>query len=259
MQAPDPIRLYKAATRHVKAATLNLNHLLETQKRLTATKDGPFMDPGSPPPVLAVPFVPPSWAAIMTGGYRHHRLQCKLHANHPPSRKETRRANRANRRKTPRSCAGPHHGPDRPLSGSLHSVLRFTPTHFLARKRVGPTIARHPVAAPVPTLGPAVDLVLVHLTPLRHIHHTPPLGLIATTTVTDTEREAMTIGVDHHPHHHRIPPVQIFPTYRFGAIIRTTKASASVFAHSIKASSVIEWSGNIPPSRFALLIAWSLL
>jgi len=49
MQAPDPIRLYRVAKRHVKTAALNHNHLLETQKRLTATKDGPFMVPGSPP------------------------------------------------------------------------------------------------------------------------------------------------------------------------------------------------------------------
>ena len=46
----DPIRVYRAAARHVKAAALNLDHLLETQKRLTATKDGRFMVPGSPPP-----------------------------------------------------------------------------------------------------------------------------------------------------------------------------------------------------------------
>jgi len=69
---PDPFQLYRAATRRVKAATINLNQLLETQKQLDATKDGPFMVPGLPPPVLALPFVPPSWATIMTGGYRHH-------------------------------------------------------------------------------------------------------------------------------------------------------------------------------------------
>ena len=139
MQAPDPIRLYRAAKRQVKAAALNLNHLLETQKRLTATKDGPFTDPGSPPTVLALPFAPPSWAAVMTGGYRHHRIRRQLHANHPPSRKETirrtyhnssrkgvstRRHNnacfasraefrRANRCKTPRSCARGDLGPGR--------------------------------------------------------------------------------------------------------------------------------------------------
>jgi len=113
-QASDSIRLYRAAKRQVKAATLNHIHLLETQKRLTATKDGPFMVPGSPPPVLAVPFVPPSWAAIMTGGFRHYRIWCKLRTCHPYSRKETRRANRRDketrranlRDKTPRSCAG---------------------------------------------------------------------------------------------------------------------------------------------------------
>jgi len=117
------------------------------------------MYPGSPPPVLAVPFVPPSWAAIMTSGYRHHRIRRKLRAYHPPSRKETRRANRTSRRKNPCSCAGfvpqvvetsdvrgatlppvtpkptiSPHGPDRPLSGSLHSVLRFIPTRKETRR-----------------------------------------------------------------------------------------------------------------------------
>jgi len=57
----------------------------------------------------------------------------------------------------------------------------------------------------------------------------------------------MTIGVDHHHHHHRITPVEIFPTYRFGATIRITRASARIFVHSITASSIIEWSGNILP------------
>jgi len=82
-----------------------------------------------------------------------------------------------------------------------------------ARKRVGQTIARHPVAAPGATPGPAVDLVqLVHLAPLLHVHQTPPLGLIATTAVIDIERETMTVRVDHHHHHHhRIPLVEIFP------------------------------------------------
>jgi len=122
------------------------------------------MVPGSPPPVLAVPFVPPSWAAVMTGGYRHHRIRCKLRAFHPYSHKETRRANlrdketrRANLlRKTPRSCAGfvpevvgtsdvrgatlppvtpkptiSPHEPDRPLSGSLHSVLSYSVLRFI--------------------------------------------------------------------------------------------------------------------------------
>ena len=99
------------------------------QKRLITTKDGPFLDPGSTPTVLALPFVPPSWAAVMTGGYCHHRYPRQLHANHPPSRKETRRANRANRRKTPRSCAGPHHGPDRrPRSGFFHSSPSYSYT-----------------------------------------------------------------------------------------------------------------------------------
>ena len=116
MQAPDPIRLYRAAKRHVKAAALNFNHLLETQKRLTATKkDGPFMDPESPPPVLAVPFVPPSWAAAITGGYRHNHIRRHLHLNHKPhprpSRKETGKKRRTNRRKAIRSCAGPEPGP----------------------------------------------------------------------------------------------------------------------------------------------------
>jgi len=48
-QASDSIRLYQASKRQVKAATINHNHLLETQKRLTATKYGPFVVPGSPP------------------------------------------------------------------------------------------------------------------------------------------------------------------------------------------------------------------
>jgi len=152
-QAPDSVLLYRAAQRQVEAATLNHNHLLKEQERLTATKDGPFMVPGSPPPVLAVPFVPPSWAAITTGGYRHHRIRRKLRACRPYSRKETRRANR---RKTPRSCAGfvpevvetsdvrgaelppvtpeptisPHES-DRPLSGSLHSVLAYSVLRFI--------------------------------------------------------------------------------------------------------------------------------
>ena len=120
--ATDPLHLYRAATRHVKASTLNISHLLETQKRLTATKDGPFLDPGSPPTVLALPFIPPSWAAVMTGGYRHHRIRRHLHVNHKPhhrpSRKETGKERRANRRKTTRSCAGPDPGPGRrPHSG----------------------------------------------------------------------------------------------------------------------------------------------
>jgi len=163
-QAPDSIRLSRAAMRQVKAATLNRDYLLKNQERLTATKDGPFMVPGSPPPVLAVPFVPPSWAAIMTGGYRHHRIRCKLRACHPYSRKEMRRANRRDKetrranllRKTPRSCAGfvpevvetsdvrgvtlppvtpeptiSPHEPDRPLSGSLHSVLAYSVLRFI--------------------------------------------------------------------------------------------------------------------------------
>jgi len=67
-QAPDLIRLSRAAMRHFKVATLNQDNLIKEHERLTATKDGPFMAPGSPPPVLAVPFVPPSWAAVMTGG-----------------------------------------------------------------------------------------------------------------------------------------------------------------------------------------------
>jgi len=105
-----------------------------------------------------------------------------------------------------------------------------------ARKRVEPTVGKHPVAAPGVTPGPAVDIVqLVHIIPPLHVHHTPPLGLIARTTVTGTEREAMTIGVDHHHHHHRITPVAIFPNYRFGATIRTTQASARKFVHSITA------------------------
>jgi len=145
MQAPDPIRLYRAAKRQVKAAALNLNHLLETQKRLTATKDGPFTDPGSPPTVLALPFAPPSWAAVMTGGYRHHRihhghfpkLATIIRTYHNSSRKgvSARRHNnacfasraefrRANRRKNPHSCAGPDPGPGRrPRSaGTPHST-----------------------------------------------------------------------------------------------------------------------------------------
>jgi len=112
MQTPYPIFLSRAAKRHVKAAAINLNYLLKEQGRLTATKDGPFMVPGSPPPVLAVPFVPPSWAAITTGGYRHHRIRRKIHKpHHRPFRKETGRERRTNRRKATRSCAGPEPGP----------------------------------------------------------------------------------------------------------------------------------------------------
>jgi len=164
-QAPESISLSRAAKRQVKAATLNRDYLLKKQERLTATKDGPLMVPGSPPPVLAVPFVPPSWAAVMTGGYRHHRIRCKLRACHPYSRKETRRANRRDKetlranllRKTPRSCAGfvpevvetsdargatlppvtpeptiSPHEPDRPLSGSLHSILSYSVLRFIS-------------------------------------------------------------------------------------------------------------------------------
>jgi len=117
-----------------------------------------------------------------------------------------------------------------------------------ARKSVELTMEKHPVAAPGVTPGPAVDIVqLVHTIPLLHVHHTPPLGLIARTTATGTGREAMTIGVDHHHHHHRITSAEIFPTYRFGATFRITRVSAGIFVHSITASSVIEWSGNILP------------
>jgi len=131
----NPLHLYKAATRRLNAATLNWDYLLKEQERLTATQGGPFLDPGSRPTVLALPFVPPSWAVVTTGGYRHHRMRRHLHAKHPPSRKETLRANlgfrRSNHRKTPRSCSGSPHGPNRPLSGSLHfgfhSVLRYVP------------------------------------------------------------------------------------------------------------------------------------
>jgi len=86
-------------------------------------------------------------------------------------------------------------------------LIPFTPSfgsspQAHARKRVELTVVKHPVAAPGVTPGPAVDLVqLVHITPLLHAHHTLPLGLIATMTGTGTEREAMTIGVDHHHHH----------------------------------------------------------
>ena len=171
-QEPNPNHLYEAATWRVKAATRNLNHLLETQKRLTATKDGPFLDPGSTPTVLALPFVPPSWAAIMTGGYRHHRIRRKFHAKHPPSRKETLTANRANRHKTPRSCAGPHHGPDRPLSGSLHSVLRFIP-HPLSRKetrRANHCKTPRSCAGPDPGPGRRPRSGPPHATPSRWSH-----------------------------------------------------------------------------------------
>jgi len=143
MQTPYPIllSLSRAAKRHVKTAAHNLNHLLETQKRLTATKGGPFMVPGSPPLVISLPFVPPSWAAVMTGGYRHHRIRRQLHANHPPSRKETFRANGGRRRKTPgpwsrrnpRSCADPDPGPGRrPRPAGAHqstpSRSSYTPS-----------------------------------------------------------------------------------------------------------------------------------
>ena len=117
-----------------------------------------------------------------------------------------------------------------------------------ARKSVELTIGKHLVAAPGVTPGPAGDIVqLVHTISLLHVHHTPPLGLIARTTATGTGREAMTIGVDHHHHHHRITTVEVFPTYRFGAAFRITRVSARIFVDSITASSVIEWSGNTLP------------
>jgi len=73
---------------------------------------GLLWSPDPPPPVLAVPFVPPSWAAITTGGYRHHRIRRKIHnPHHIPFRKETGRERRTNRRKATRSCAGPEPGP----------------------------------------------------------------------------------------------------------------------------------------------------
>jgi len=139
MQALDPTRLYKAATRRVKAATLNLNHLLETQKRLIATKDGPFLDPGSTPPVLNSPFVPPSWAAVITGGYRKCRIDHARFAKLAIKREESRRTLTSRRRtsrrrsrttttprrnakcKTPRSCAGPRPGPQH-RSGLPHAT-----------------------------------------------------------------------------------------------------------------------------------------
>ena len=52
-QAPDSIHLSRAAMRQVKAATLNRDYILKEQERLTATKDGPFMVPGSPPPGIS--------------------------------------------------------------------------------------------------------------------------------------------------------------------------------------------------------------
>jgi len=144
-QAPDSVLLYRAAQRQVKATTLNQNHLLKEQERLTATKDGPFMVPRSPPPVFAVPFVPPSWAAVMTGGYRHHRIHHEhfskpatiVRTYHTSSCKgvSARRHNnacfasradfrRTNRRKTPRSCAGGDPGPSRRhrSAGAHHST-----------------------------------------------------------------------------------------------------------------------------------------
>jgi len=121
-KTPEPSRLYRAAKRKVKTAVLNLKHLRETQERLTATKDGPFMCPGSRPPVLASPLVPPSWAVVMTGGYRHYRIRRNLRAYRPPSPKKLR------------SCAGLDDGHDRPLSGSYHSVLQVRFVHVPTRK-----------------------------------------------------------------------------------------------------------------------------
>jgi len=89
------------------------------------------MAPGSPPPVLAVPFVPPSWVAVITGGYRKCRIDHARFAKLAIKREEVRRTLASRRRtfrrrsrtstttrlnakcKTPRSCAGPHPGPDR--------------------------------------------------------------------------------------------------------------------------------------------------
>jgi len=131
MQAPDSILLYRASNRQVKAAVLNHNHLLEMQKRLAATKGGPSMVPGLPPLVLAVPFVPPSWAAVITGGYRKCRINHARFAKLAIKREESRRTLASRRRtsrrrsrttatprrnakcKTPRSCAGPDPGPGR--------------------------------------------------------------------------------------------------------------------------------------------------
>jgi len=141
-QAPDSVLLYRAAQRQVEATTLNHNNLLETQKRLTATKDGPFMVPGSPPPVLALPFVPPSWAAVMTGGYRKRRIDHARFAKLGIKREEFRRTLASRKRtfrrrsrttttprlnancKTPRSCAGGDPGPSRRhrSAGAHHST-----------------------------------------------------------------------------------------------------------------------------------------
>ena len=121
-----------------------------------------------------------------------------------------------------------------------------------ARKRVELSVVKHPIAAPGVTPGPAVDIVqLVHTIPLLPVHHTPPLGLTTRTAATGTGREVMTIGEDHHHHHPQFTPVEIFPTYRFGATFRITRVSARTFVDSITASStassVIGWSGNILP------------
>jgi len=165
----------------------------------------------------------------------------------------------------------------------VSDVISTPTTHLLARKQldalanllvraslragittrallVGPnsdalTVARHPVAVPVPTTGTTVDPTLVPFALLLLIH-TPPLGLIAPMTVANTERETMTIGVDARHHDHHLTPVEGFPTSIFDATIRTTKASASAIAGWREAGSVTNWLGNTPHSPFAMRLAW---
>jgi len=44
----------------MKITSFDFRYLLQEQERLTATKDGPFLDPVLTPPVLNSPFLP-SW------------------------------------------------------------------------------------------------------------------------------------------------------------------------------------------------------
>ena len=92
---------------------------------------GLLWSPDHPPPVLAVPFVPPSWAAVITGGYRKCRTDHARFAKLAIKREGFRRTLASRRRtfrrrsrttttprlnakcKTPRSCAGPDPGPGR--------------------------------------------------------------------------------------------------------------------------------------------------
>jgi len=129
--ATDPLRLHRAATRHVKASTLNISHLLKEQERLTATKDGPFSGPRLTPHGISF-----ALRSTILGGGDDRWLPPPSYPTPPPRKPQTlsqgttQSQPRANRRKATRSCAGPHHGPDRqPRSGFFNSSpsYSFTP------------------------------------------------------------------------------------------------------------------------------------